>query len=885
MIDILGLLGGSDISAHSSIILTYEIDLPLYDGLVRRRLKQAGVNNQMVFCDLRRYVAEMEALSATRFFGKAYSVTPVHQKAAFHPKLYLLLGRKKGCLLVGSGNTTIGGLLRNAEVFGRFDYDSEKDEGPHAAFRECTELVKEIAKDAPDVVRRQLEKALAWTPWLSRAPQDDGRILLVGGSGRKPLLDQALFALKDKRVNSVLVCSSSFDRDLQAVKRLTSLADVREVRCIVQPENVRLDGRAVRRLSDKVQWHAFVDPYPKEKRKRKDARAHAKLIVFDCGVTEVAVYGSANASRPALLEGEGNMEVVVMLPPSASGTTQKLLGLDSSLRSKNINTLLAEKQWADEQDDESGESYGYVLISAVPSEEGVIITVAGDTPNPTIFIELAESVGQPALARARLSLKAGKMIGSVDILPESVKVARLVDSKGHLLSNTVGLTWPEVANSKASSGVSAKAEAAIAAMQDGVVLGTVLFELLDHFRDFEVVLARPGGRSIRNKDDEIEDEEAEERSVESFYTDALPGESNIPNWKGDRLDLDILASLVQPLTTGSTKLTGDGEEDIDETVLSEEIERRVIDVKGGRATGEERVQTLFFPTRETLERAARRLERRLERAANSIEKALGTRTNLTTIPPASLARQIWMTHIGAFLAGRTTLSAENEEVLCLEPVYFADYVLRISRALAGGRDGGLLKLLPADAWSGPDGETLQRGLCFLWTCSVWAAACVVNYWNKEANDDELANGLWDAAPELIAARFILAIRQRSQDPDTKEIEKRLPAWEDFEPGWFRMWQKRINKLVELIESIETADKEPSQLENVNLFSCQPGTLVRNPMLGVTVFMGAAENQKYCLLDLSRSENFVRTFINNVFTIRFEGTVGKIAWRNLYPLPK
>ncbi len=882
MIDILGLLGESDIAAHSSIILTYEIDLPLYDGLIRRRLKQAGATNQMVFCDLRRYIAELEALSSTRFFGKAYSITPIHQKAAFHPKLYLLLGRKKGCLFIGSGNTTIGGLLRNAEVFGRFEFDSEKDDGPHTAFQACINLVKDIVKGAPDVVRRQLDKALASTPWLDRAFEDDGRSILIGGPGRKPLLDQVISALKGKSIKSVLVCSSSFDRDLRAVRNLASLPDVGSVRCIVQPDNVRLDGRAVRRLNDKAHWHTFVDPYPKEKRKRKDARAHAKLIVFDFGGTEITVYGSANASRPALLEQEGNTEVIVMLPAAASGTTQKLLGLEPSLGTKTINALLLEKEWADEQDDEPGESYDHVLISAVPSEEGLIISVAGDAPELPILIELAEGIGRPALTRAKLSHKAGKLIGSVDIFPESARVARLVDPKGRILSNAVGLTWPEVSYSRVSSGVSAKAEAAIAAMQDGVVLGTVLFELLDHFRDFEVVLARPGGRSIKNKDDEEQDEEAKERSVESFYTDAIPGEANTTNWRGDRLDLDLLASLVQPLITSSRKLTDESEDDIDDGILSEEIERRVLDEKGGRATGEESVQSATFASRGALERASRRLERRLVRAAKSIEKALEARKNLTTIPPASLARQIWMTHIGAFLAGRTTLSAENEEVLCLEPVAFADYVLRICRALAGGRDGGLLKLLPSDAWTSPDGETLQRGLCFLWTCSLWAAACVVNYWDNDADDDEPANGIWDAVPELIVARFILAIRKHSEGPDTKDISRRLPAWECLEPGWFEKWQKHIDKLVELIENTEALNTDPSQYENVNLFSCHPGTLVYNPSLGVTVFIGAAENQKYCLLDLSRTENFVRTFKTNVFPIQSDGSDGKLAWRFYIP---
>ena len=153
MIDVLELLGDAAVQAHSSFVLTFSIDLPLYDGLLSRRLRQAGVINQLVFCDLYAYQAELAALSTTRKFGKAYSVTPVYQHATFHPKLYLLLGRQQGRLLVGSGNATVGGLLRNAEVFGRFEYDAAQDVGPHPAFKESVQLIERIAAEASEVVR------------------------------------------------------------------------------------------------------------------------------------------------------------------------------------------------------------------------------------------------------------------------------------------------------------------------------------------------------------------------------------------------------------------------------------------------------------------------------------------------------------------------------------------------------------------------------------------------------------------------------------------------------------------------------------------------------------------------------------------------------------
>lgn len=397
-------------------------------------------------------------------------------------------------------------------------------------------------------MRRQLDRALAWTPWLEQKDVSDGRSLLVAGPGYPPLLDQITVLLNGKAARSILICSSSFDRKLLALQELVSLTQGGDIQCIVQPEVAQIDGRAVRQLGKAIDWRPFVDPYPSQKKKRKDVRAHAKLFVFDCEDSEVVVYGSANASRQALLDRNGNTEVVVVSPPLPSGTTVTLLGLDASLKAKSIYNTLMEKTWTDEYEVDCPKSYECILTAAVPSEDGVLITLASGVPGPSTLLELTDGVERPPLVRVQLIQKEGRMLGEAEIVPASARIARLVRPNGEPLSNIVGLTWPEVAHWHGSFGISARVEAAIAAMQDGAVLGTVLFELLDHVRDFEIVFSGSGRNKSRNEQgDEGEGDSEEERPTESFYTDALPGETNSARWVGDRADIDLLASLVQPL--------------------------------------------------------------------------------------------------------------------------------------------------------------------------------------------------------------------------------------------------------------------------------------------------------------------------------------------------
>jgi hypothetical protein len=74
---------------------------------------------------------------------------------------------------------------------------------------------------------------------------------------------------------------------------------------------VDLDGAEVKRLGAQIVWRAFVDPYPKEKRKRRDVYAHAKIAVLRHGDSETTVFGSCNASEPALMG--PNTETAIIL--------------------------------------------------------------------------------------------------------------------------------------------------------------------------------------------------------------------------------------------------------------------------------------------------------------------------------------------------------------------------------------------------------------------------------------------------------------------------------------------------------------------------------------------------------------------------------------------
>jgi hypothetical protein len=869
VIDVLSSLGESNLDLHSSIVLTYSFDLVLYDGLIRRRLRQAGVVNQMIFSDFGKYIEQLAAVTSVRHFGKSYSVTPVPQAAAFHPKLYMVLGRKGGRLLIGSGNATIGGMLRNAETFGLFEYERGRDTGPHPVFHQCFEFIEQISRETSGIASKQLARARSWTPWLESPTFPDHRTVLISGRGRKPLLDQIRELIGDRAIQEILLCTSSVDRRLAALRELAELTKRGKVRCIVQPEQLQIDGEAVRRLGKLAEWRPFVDPYPRGKKKRPDVYAHAKLIVFNCGDREVLVYGSANASKQAYLETNGNTEIVVAFEPWANGSTAKRLGLSESLKAKDIAKQLMERTWEADQE-KSAVSYPIVLTAAVPMPNGISVHVASGKVPVGAVLHLSEMPDRSATLHGKVTAGAEGLFVRLPNIPSNLRIAQVVAKTGERLSNAIGLTWPEVASVQSSSGINARSEAAILAMQDGMLLGTVLFELLDQYRDFEVVR----GRGPHKPETANQNEPNIDRPMESFYTHAVPENISPTSWTGDRTDLDLLAALVQPLQTGIQKLKPpiDEEDEVNDSVLEEEAERREIDSKGGRATGQERNESPSLTSTEALERASRRLQRRLDRAAGAVERALAQRSELANIPAAGLARQIWMAHIAAFLAGREAPTSDGDQVLCLGRRDFAEYILRVCRALAGGKDGGLLHLVSKDTFAGPDGDSLRAGLSFLWTCLIFAVAEIATLWaNSPTNvideDEEIeyACDVWDAVPELVAARFILAVQPHCRKPDLLNITRRLPAWDQLAEGWFDEWKVRIDHLADFIERVEIAKDAPA--ESIQVKSpLKAGNLVLNDALGVTALAAMGDNRKCYLVDFSRSDeenprNALRVFFS------------------------
>lgn len=833
MIDVLDILADPTLEAHTAVVLTYELDLILYDRLVRRRLATAGAASQVVFCDATCYRRALDAVDATSRIGQLYSVTPVTRGGAFHPKAYLLLGRRRGRLIIGSGNATMGGLIRNVEIFSRFDFDADGTRPPDPAFERVMALADQLARVAGPTVRSQLERARSWTPWLETPPDDDAaRTVHTGDVAAAPLVEAIAGAVGATPLKRIVAVSPSFDRRLAAVTALARLGKgTHETIVAVQPDRVDIDGDAVRRLPATVRFTAFVDPRP-NKKAPADSCAHAKVYVVQTSDADHLFLGSANLSAPALLDGS-NAELLVAVGRAAPGGWIERLDLARSLE-RDVRDALSERVWRGPDDDEGPSLVQLAGVDWSPQERWMVVA-CGDVPSG---LALAVSAGRDRADEViALEPRGTRILVADRPAVAGARLAWLVDEQEVAVSHPVAITWPEVAADRTGGGLDREADDALRALGLGGLLQPVLFELLDRVPDLDLLAHERGSKKRGVRDADGADEA---RDPASFRTDApaeLPGRSAAGF--GDDTDLEILATLIRPgavaHATAGASVAQELDEDGDDEWVAEEAETRAQENKRAKLDGSEQAATNKRPSAARMRRAGRRLMARMDRSAL---KLVADATTICTpgkeavrVSPRALARHVMMTYVAASAAERPVDTADEGEIVVVEAGPLALYVLRVAAALSG-----LPAHIAPDDWAARDGALFTDSLGFVVASCAWAVAYVEEWY---AEDDYLADGIHDAVPLFVLARLLVSLGERVGAPDFVDAEARMTAWPEVEPGAAQAAYTRARRLADWIAQVEGGAIKPPVGGDL-----EPGSLALVPNVGVVVFLHDAEGKAW-----------------------------------------
>lgn len=300
----------------NAVILTHNIDFVYVQTVVLTALRRCGHPTITIFadsaCAAESFAQQEPVLTG---LGVRYRVVPVAMNPGFrfHPKAVLLSGEKAATLLVGSGNLTFGGWRENAEVWTRFQSESD-GVVPFIEFRDyLSAILGRVA--LPDAVEAEIDEAFdpKNKSWMSTEPT--GATALIGrvGSGAA-LLERMLKVGGGAPVDELVICAPYFDSGGVALKELVSQVDADDTTVLCQPGRSTLQERAWKHNAARARLRHIDSRHLGDAGIERSAFVHAKFYGFRRADGVVVLAGSANCSRAALTaQGKaGNAELMAV---------------------------------------------------------------------------------------------------------------------------------------------------------------------------------------------------------------------------------------------------------------------------------------------------------------------------------------------------------------------------------------------------------------------------------------------------------------------------------------------------------------------------------------------------------------------------------------------
>jgi len=307
-----------------SVFLTYTLSLNFFEQIIEPALAQAGCANALIISDPGGYAEAMRMGNKNiNGVGMRYVCEPLHRanKGFQHAKVFFMAGQHFGRLLIGSGNLTYHGYGRNLELYSGFEFnDHEPDNASLYAFHETWDLIQKIrakrifSPPALDRIRIIEEKAT----WLTQpvAPVDGFRVWHN--------FDRSIWSqfhqwrdemgLSTNSAKKIFIISPFFDKDLGTAQKIATDLNPYKVEVVVDPGSTNLNGQKLQNCLQNFTPHLMgIKNRILENQSTQKRPLHAKAIVGIEKDSSWCITGSANITRPALLESwnsSGNLEMV-----------------------------------------------------------------------------------------------------------------------------------------------------------------------------------------------------------------------------------------------------------------------------------------------------------------------------------------------------------------------------------------------------------------------------------------------------------------------------------------------------------------------------------------------------------------------------------------------
>ena len=303
--NILDLLGGDKRKYHSCILTCFSFDFIFFEQRVLPKLRQAGITNVNIYVDAFQFEKQINSFVGSELLDNkaGYSITPIKMIGAFHPKVFLAVGKTKGFLAIGSGNLTSSGLSSNEEIWGSFHF-TETDKITEPFFKETANYLKKLEAFVFGTNLLKLNWIKENSNWFSNLLENDNSTKTVVN---KDETFEMLFTYQEdsiyksivdklpKKPKFIKILSPYYNTNGSFLDKLLKDIQPDKVHCIVDP----LYGSVPYKYENnhKIEFSDWTNL--KRDEKYRSNRLHAKAIQFEYENETYFLFGSANATNEA----------------------------------------------------------------------------------------------------------------------------------------------------------------------------------------------------------------------------------------------------------------------------------------------------------------------------------------------------------------------------------------------------------------------------------------------------------------------------------------------------------------------------------------------------------------------------------------------------------
>ena len=303
-----------------ALMTSYGLDFHFFERDILRQLNALGSRINIVFIDMQQSSRSLLAGSAAGSAGLRYLLRPTGGISSFHPKVFLLLGRESGKLILGSANISINGFYRNREVVSVVKYPEDGIDSRNLINEalEFFEITAKLSSTDDEFISDRLQRLRGFCEWLNDiTPTTDSGANFVHSYDRS-MIEHLAAIEKVGRARRIVLFSPFYDEKCQAVKRIIDIFNPFELIIIAQNEpsgaRTNLDGALLGQLCRKESCALQIMETKEDNGHRR--WLHAKGVVIEFEGSSSALFGSANLTVNGFLRSfnsGGNIEAGILL--------------------------------------------------------------------------------------------------------------------------------------------------------------------------------------------------------------------------------------------------------------------------------------------------------------------------------------------------------------------------------------------------------------------------------------------------------------------------------------------------------------------------------------------------------------------------------------------